>query len=218
MKKLRILVVDDHPLARFGVINQLESVSNCHVVGEAEDGAAALKKIRELHPDVVILDLFLPGKSGFDVAQFAAKKFPSTKILVLTGYENEEYILEMTKANVAGYILKTGERQELEAALKAVAKGEKYFSQRVSRIIVENSMKRPSRNASPGEASLTEREREILVLVAQGLTNQQIGDQLYISPRTVDTHRTNIMRKLDLHDVAHLVRYAMERGITHPAN
>ena len=218
MKKLRILIVDDHPLARFGLINQLEMIPHCLVVGEAEDGKVALKKMKELGPDLVILDLFLPEKNGFDVAKIASKKFPSTQILVFTGYENEEYILEMVKMDVAGYVLKTAEREELEMALRAIMRGDKYFSQRVSQVIVSNSLRKKKKVVLSGEEPLTEREKEILVLVAQGFTNQQIGDQLYISPRTVDTHRTNIMRKLDLHDVAHLVRYAMERGIAAPAD
>lgn len=215
MKKIRILIVDDHPLARFGIKNQLKDVEDLIVVGEAEDGQAALEKTKELHPDVVILDLFIPLISGFEVTKMVRKEFPEVHVMILTAYEQEEYLCQALAFGADGYLLKSAEKDELIAGVRAVSKGDRAFSPRIKEFIVKGYLANRDHNKSSQlpSVSLTTREKEILELVAQGLTNQQIAQKLFISSRTIDTHRTNIMHKLGVHDVAHLVRYALEHGL-----
>ncbi|MGA9406566.1 MAG: response regulator transcription factor [Bacteroidota bacterium] len=215
MKKIHILIVDDHPLARFGIRNQLKEVEDFVVVGEAEDGEDALLKVKELHPDVIVLDLFIPIISGFEVAKLVRKDFPGTHLLVLTAYEQEEYVHQALEFGAEGYLLKSTEKEELIAAIRTVVKGGKAFSPRVNELIVKGFLGRreqPKTSQPPSEL-LTAREKEILELVSRGFTNQQIAEKLFISSRTIDTHRTNIMHKIGVHDVAHLVRYAIEHEL-----
>ncbi len=215
MKKIRILVVDDHPLARFGIKNQLKDVEDLVIVGEAEDGEAAMQKVKELHPDVVILDLFIPVLSGFEVVKLVRKQFPDVHVMILTAYEQEEYLHQALEFGAEGYLLKSAEKEELLAGVRAVSKGERTFSPRIKEFIIKGYMTNRDLNRSNQlpPTSLTTREKEILDLVSQGLTNQQIAEKLFISSRTIDSHRTNIMHKLGVHDVAHLVRYAIEHGL-----
>ena len=215
MKKIRILVVDDHPLARFGIKNQLKDVEDLVIVGEAEDGEAAMQKVKELHPDVVILDLFIPMLSGFEVVKLVRKDFPDVHVMILTAYEQEEYLHQALDFGAEGYLLKSAEKEELMAGVRMVSKGERAFSPRIKEFIVKGYLSNRDFNRSNQlpPSALTTREKEILDLVSQGLTNQQIAEKLFISSRTIDTHRTNIMHKLGVHDVAHLVRYAIEHGL-----
>lgn len=221
MSRIKILIADDHPLVRESIRNILARHPDFEVVGEAENGEEALKKTEDLLPDVLLIDISMPKLSGIEAARIVRREFPSTRVLVLTGYDNEEYVYQIVKSGAGGYVLKDATKEELARAICAVMKGEKFFSPRVSKIIAEGYVRRiEGGDDTPGEGSaadvpLTKREREILTLVAQGLTNQEIADQLFISPRTVDTHRTNIMQKLDIHDVANLVRYAIEHGFLH---
>ena len=215
MKKIRILVVDDHPLARFGIKNQLKDVEDLVIVGEAEDGETAMQKVKELHPDVVILDLFIPILSGFEVVKLVRRDFSDVHVLILTAYEQEEYLHQALEFGAEGYLLKSAEKEELMAGVRAVSKGERTFSPRIREFIIKGYLSNRDFNRSNQlpPTSLTTREKEILDLVSQGLTNQQIAEKLFISSRTIDTHRTNIMHKLGVHDVAHLVRYAIEHGL-----
>ncbi|HTX19848.1 MAG TPA: response regulator transcription factor [Bacteroidota bacterium] len=219
MKKTKILVVDDHPLVRFGVINQLKASEDYVVVGEAEDGEDAIAKTKALSPDLVIMDIFMPGLSGIEATKLIKKKHPETKILILTGFENEDYVYQIIRSGAGGYVLKSVEKEELLDAVASVLKGEKFFSPRISKLILDNFIRKAEGQKPPTEPDddvLTKREKEIVALVADGLTNQQIADKLFISARTVDTHRTNIMQKLNIHDVANLVRYAIEKGLVQP--
>jgi DNA-binding NarL/FixJ family response regulator len=219
MKKISVLIADDHALIRTGIATLLQHYDDFAVVGEATDGAEAVEMTGKLQPDVVLIDLAMPRVNGIEATRLIRERYPNIKVLVLTMHENDEYIYQIFKAGASGYVLKDASREELCRAIRAVAKGEKFFSARVSDIIVENFIKRKETlhvELSSADIPLTKREKEILALVAEGLTNQQIAEKLFISPRTVDTHRTNIMQKLDLHDVASLVRYAIKHGLVRP--
>ena len=216
MDKIRILLADDHTLIRSGIATLLQSIKDFSVVGEAEDGEDAVHKTGELRPDVIVIDLSMPKLSGIEATKIIKKRYPETNVLVLTMHENEEYVYQILKSGASGYVLKSAGKDELAAAIRAAAKGEKFFSPKISQLMAEGYIKRVEKGTSDsakGDVPLTRREREILALVASGLTNQQIAEQLYISPRTVDSHRTNIMQKLEIHDLANLVRYAIEHGI-----
>ncbi|HTX19849.1 MAG TPA: response regulator transcription factor [Bacteroidota bacterium] len=215
MKKIHLLIVDDHPLARFGIRNQLKDVEDFSVVGEAEDGPTALKMVKEFHPDVIILDLFIPAISGFEVTKTVRAEHPGTHVLILTAYEQEEYVHQALEFGAEGYLLKSAEKQDLIDAVRNIMKGEKTFSPRIKELIVRGFLNRREqpKTSAPPASLLTARELEILELVSQGYTNQQIAQKLFISSRTIDTHRTNIMHKIGVHDVAHLVRYAIEHGL-----
>jgi two-component system response regulator NreC len=216
MDKIRVLLADDHTLIRSGIATLLQSNKDFVVVGEAEDGEEAVRKTGELKPTVVVLDLSMPKLSGIEATKIIKKKHPEVNVLVLTMHENEEYVYQILKSGAAGYVLKSAGKDELITAIRAAAKGEKFFSPRISQLMAEGYVRRVEQAATevaPGDVPLTRREREVLALVVDGMTNQQIADQLFISPRTVDTHRTNIMQKLNIHDLANLVRYAIEHGI-----
>jgi two-component system, NarL family, response regulator NreC len=216
MEKTKILVVDDHPLVRFGVINQLKSANEFVIVGEAENGEEAIEKTKTLKPDLVIIDIFMPGLSGIEATRLIKKKHPETKVLALTGFENEDYVYQIIRSGAGGYVLKSAEKDELLKAVRAVINGERFFSPGISKLMIDNYLRRAEGKPEPvpeGTIPLTPREREIVALIADGMTNQEIGEKLFISARTVDTHRTNIMQKLDIHDVASLVRYAMQKGL-----
>lgn len=209
-------MADDHTLIRSGIKMLLRDASDITVVGEAANGEEAIRSTGELNPDVIVIDLSMPKLSGIEAIKIIRKKFPQTKVLVLTMHENEEYVLQIFKAGASGYVLKTAGKEELTGAIRAVAKGDRYFSSRVSEVLAEGLTRRKKAVQTDGSSTdiaLTRREKEILALVADGLTNQEIGKKLFISHRTVDTHRTNIMQKLDIHDVANLVRYAVHHGI-----
>ena len=216
MDKIRILLADDHQMVRSGIATLLQNIKEFAIVGEAEDGEDAVHKTSELRPTVVVIDLSMPKLSGIEATKIIKKRYPETNVLVLTMHENEEYVYQILKSGASGYVLKSAGKDELAAAIRAAAKGEKFFSPKISQLMAEGYVKRVEKgtpDAPQRDAPLTRREREVLALVASGLTNQQIADQLFISPRTVDTHRTNIMQKLDIHDLANLVRYAIEHGV-----
>ena len=219
MKRTKLLIADDHHLVRSGLINLLEPIADFTVVGEAEDGEDAVEKAGMLRPDVVILDISMPKLSGTEAAKQILKKYPEVKVLVLTMHENEEYVYQIFRSGASGYILKNSTKEELASAIRTVARGGKYFSSVISEIMIRGYVDRAEQRdavaPSPvGDASvLTNREREILGLIAEGLTNQQISEKLFISPRTVETHKSNIMQKLDIHDSAKLVKYAVEKKL-----
>jgi DNA-binding NarL/FixJ family response regulator len=215
MNKIRILLADDHPLVRSGLIKLLEPYKEFVIVGEAGDGEEAVAMTKKLGPDLVIIDLSMPVLSGVEATKIILKNTPSTKVLVLTMHDNEEYVYQILKSGAGGYVLKNSGRDDLAAAIRAVANGERFFSPRVSEIMMEAYLRkadaREELSMKEDDPPLTKREKEILSYIADGLNNVQIAEKLFISARTVDTHRTNIMQKLDIHDVANLVRYALSR-------
>ena len=215
MNKIRILLADDHPLVRSGLIKLLEPFKEFIIIGEASDGEEAVAMTKKLGPDVVVIDLSMPKLSGVEATKIIRKNFPSAKVLVLTMYDNEEYVYQILKSGAGGYMLKNSGRDELAAAIRAVARGDRFFSPRVSEIVMESYLRKSEgRNNLPmtdDDLPLTKREREILYYIADGFNNSQIAEKLFISARTVETHRTNIMQKLDIHDAANLVRFALSK-------
>ena len=218
MNKIKILIADDHPFIRSGILTMLRRVKDFEIVGEAEDGEQAIEKTGELTPHVVIIDISMPKLTGIEATRAIKKKFPGTKMLVLSMHEDEEYILEVLKSGANGYILKTAGKDELVTAIRGVASGEDFYSPKISRMMISKylSITNPEDAIDPGKTQhipLTKREKEILKLISQGLTAKEISEKLFISPRTVDTHRTNLMRKLNLKNTAGLVRFAIENNI-----
>lgn len=221
MDKIRILLADDHELVRSGLMKLLETYKDLVVIGEAGDGVEAVDKTKSLNPDVLIIDLSMPKLSGIEATKIIRKECPEVAVLVLTMHQNEEYVYQIFKSGAGGYILKDAGKDDLATAIRTVAKGEKYFSSRISEIMVNGFLRKTSTRGEDSssnieglDVALTKREKEVLALIAQGLNNQEISEKLFISPRTADTHRTNIMQKLDIHDVANLVKFAIEHGFS----
>jgi DNA-binding NarL/FixJ family response regulator len=209
---IRVLVADDHTIVRSGIRHVLDSEAGFTVVGEAATGVEALSLASELRPDVVVLDLSMPGESGFRVAAKLRSESPETRVLILSMHDNAEYVVEAVRAGAHGYLLKDAAATELRNAIRAVCRGESYFSPQVAGRLSEAV--RGGHPAQHGTVDqLTSREREVLVGVAQGKTNKEIASDLGISHRTVETHRESLMRKLQIRTVAELTRFALHAGI-----
>jgi two-component system response regulator NreC len=214
MMKIRILLVDDHTILRAGLKMMLNAQPDMDVVGEAHDGRLAVQETQRLRPDIVLMDITMPDVSGIEATRQIKKALPDVKVLVLTMHENDEYVFQALRAGASGYILKEAADTELISALHVVQNGNFYLSPTAQSVMVGDYLQRVHTGEEKDSySSLTEREREILKLVAEGYTNNQIAERLVISPKTVDTHRTHIMDKLNLHSRAELVKYAMRRGL-----
>lgn len=212
MKPIRVLLADDHTLIRAGISALLERMERVEVVGEAGDGRHAMKLIQELTPDVVLLDLLMPGLSGFEVLQETTGKFPGVKIIVLSVHNSEEYALRALRSGAAGYLSKNAASAELERAIDQVIRGEQYFSP----IIAQLASLEAAGNGPTGRTTaveLTPRQLEVLILIAEGYSTKDIARTLGISVKTVETHRAQLMERLGIHDVAGLVRHAIRTGI-----
>jgi DNA-binding NarL/FixJ family response regulator len=207
---VRVLLADDHTLVRAGVRRILEGDSRFVVIGEAANGGQALEAVRRAPADVLILDLSMPGKDGFEVLAEARTTRPELKILVLSMHANSEVVARAVREGADGYLLKDSAVQELVSAIEAVTSGRPYFAPAVQRTM-SGLLGAPS--AVSPLALLTEREREVLRLVAEGLSSKEIGARLDISVRTVETHRSNLMRKLELNSVARLTQFAIRAGL-----
>ncbi len=210
---IRVLVADDHAIVRAGIRHVLETEPGFVVVGEASNGAEALALALELAPDVAVLDISMPGLSGLQAAAELRRRCPDTRVLMLSMHENTEYVLESLRAGVHGYILKDSAAAELGAAIRAVCRGESFFSPPVagqlSAVVRGELVGEP-----PGAlALLSGRERQVLVGVARGRTNKEMAQELGISHRTVESHRESLMRKLDVFTVAELTKIALEEGL-----
>ena len=211
----RILLVDDHALVRAGIRALLETLPKVEVVGETGDGLEAVRLARELAPDAILLDITLPGLNGLEVAARVARLGTGTRVLVLSMHASPEYAARAFAAGAAGYLNKDAAFDELAAALEAIGAGRRYLS----RAIDGEQVAEFERRATSGAASLdglTPRQRQILQLVAEGLSTRQIAERLFLSVKTVETHRAQIMQRLDIHDVAGLVRFAIRHGLLPP--
>jgi DNA-binding NarL/FixJ family response regulator len=209
---IRVLVADDHAIVRTGIRHVLESEPGFVVVGEASTGAEALDLASSLHPDVAVLDISLPGTSGLRVAAELRERAPETQVLILSMHDNTEYVLESLRAGVHGYLLKDTAATELRGAIRAVRRGESFFSPPIAGRLSAVVRGDPA-GSSSALMQLTARERQVLIGVAEGHTNREIAKQLGISPRTVESHRENLMKKLGVRTVAGLTRLALEAGL-----
>ena len=212
---IRVVLADDHPIVRQGVRTLLESEGGCQVVGEATDGLTAIDLIARLTPDIAILDLQMPDLDGLEVARRAQDKSPTTRVLILSMHDDEPHVVQALRHGVTGYVLKGAAATDLTTAVRAVMEGKRFLSASLSERAIESYALRAKETSLPLDRYdlLTAREREVLQLAAQGMTNTEIGRRLAISPRTVETHRTNLLRKLTLTTHTELVRFAISRGL-----
>ena len=213
VKSVRVMLADDHTLVRAGIRALLEKLPGVEVVGEADDGREVLKLIKLHRPDIVLMDIAMPGLNGLEAAARMAKEFPDVRVIILSMHHNEEYVWQALKAGAAGYLLKKAATAELATALQHVAHGQVYLSQEIStRLLKKFSLQAIGDRKSPLE-QLTGRQREILQLIAEGQNTKQIGEILKVSPKTVEYHRMKLMECLNIHDVPGLVRFAMQAGL-----
>ncbi len=212
---LRTLLADDHSLVRAGLRSLLEEMAGVEVVGEAADGHEALRLIGELMPDVAFLDISMPGLNGLEVAARVAREHLRTRVIILSMHIDDEYVRRALLTGAAGYLLKNSDRSELEMALRAVARGETWLAPEVSsRVVAAYARGDEPAGSGPFEL-LTGRQREVLQFIAEGLSTKEIAHRLNLSVKTIETHRTELMERLDIHGVAGLVRYAIRVGIVH---
>jgi two-component system response regulator NreC len=214
MQKIKVLIVDDHTLVRDGIRALLALVADIQVVGEAANGKEALEKVKRLAPDVVLMDLSMPIMSGLEATRRIRRRFPGTKVLALTQYEDREYIVPTIEAGARGFVSKTAAFSELASAIQAVYQGGSFLSPMAAAAVVEECQQKVTMEGGKDPyQNLTDREREMLKLVAEGYTAKEIADMLVISLRTVETHKTNLMKKLNIHNKADLIRFAIRKGI-----
>ena len=223
MKKIRILIVDDHDVVRSGLRMLLKTSPDFSIVGEAADGEEAVRLVEKLKPDVAFMDISMPKLDGIEATKVIRQNHPDTRIIIMTVHEDEEYALHVLRAGASAYLLKNASKKEIFEAIRSAMAGERFFSPGISKLIVDGFMSRTAegtpqaareekREQAAGQ-QLTKRELEVLQYIAQGLTNRQIADTLFLSFRTVNTHRANLMQKLNIHDTAGLVRHAINLGL-----
>jgi two-component system response regulator NreC len=215
---ITLVLAEDHHIVRQGIRSLLEAEADFEVVGEVSDGLEAVRMVDSLHPDVLVLDLMMGGLNGLEVTRQVSTQSPNTAIIILSMYNNEAYVLEALRAGAKGYVLKDSTAAELVKAVREAVIGRHYLSASLSERAIENYIEKSKETYLDTYDTLTTREREVLHLVAQGCSNTEIADRLYISRRTVEVHRANVMHKLGLHSQPQLIRYAMKRGILPPDN
>src|ERR1700688_1434676 len=215
MPNIRILLVDDHKLFRAGIRSLLQTVNGVEVVGEAGDGREALRLIEAHRPDVVLMDIMMSGLNGLDAAARAARICPRTRVIMLSMNAGEDSVLQTLRAGAAGYLVKTADPAELELAVRAVVRGETFLSSAISQHVVAACLGRLGKEQSSLER-LPPRQREVLQLIAEGHTTKEIAKKLGISPKTTETYRGELMKALDIHDIASLTRYAIRMGVVAP--
>lgn len=213
MTPLRLLIADDHTLVRQGLRRILEGQPGWEVVAETGDGREAVRLASELKPDVVLLDIAMPHLNGVEAMQQIERRVPGVRVLVLSMYADEAYVTRAIRAGASGYLLKDSADTDLIKGITAVAQGKSFFSPAAARVIVDNYARPSATGVADRFDSLSEREREVFQLVAEGYSNKEVAEVLHISPATVETHRAHVMEKLDLHSTAELVLCAVRRGI-----
>ena len=216
MSALRVLLADDHALVRAGMRALLSELPGVEVVAETGDGREALRLVREKKPEIALIDISMPGLNGLEVAARIARERPTTRVIMVSMHGDDESVRRALVAGAAGYLLKNSDRNELEIALRAVARGDTWLSPSLTKRVVA-AYTHGARPAGDGPfAVLTPRQREVLQLVAEGHSNKEIASRLNVAPKTVETHRTELMERLGIHGVASLVRYAIQVGLVRP--
>lgn len=211
--RVRVLVVDDHEIVREGIRMVLATDPELEVVGVASSGEEAIEKVRELEPDVVLMDIGMPGLSGFEATRRIRESHPNTQVVALTVHDSEGYVFQMLQAGATGYVVKRAPAEDVIAAVKRAHQGEAVLHPSVAKLVIKDYLARVAKGEESSFDTLSEREREILKLIAEGLTNREIADKLFLSIKTVQAHRANLMRKLGMHDRTELVKYAIRKGI-----
>lgn len=212
MSALRVMIADDHTLVREGIRSLLSKLAEVEVIGEAKDGIDAVRFCKQHAPDVVLMDIAMPELNGLDATTRIADASPSTRVLFLSMHANEEYMQQALQMGAAGYLLKGADLKELEFAIRSVARGERYLTPAVAKYMVEG-YRNKGRNGATQLAQLTSRQREILQLIAEGHSTKDIAGRLNLSVKTIETHRAQVMKRLQIHDVAGLVRFAIGKGL-----
>jgi two-component system NarL family response regulator len=211
---IRILLVDDHQMMRDGLRSILDLEGGFDVVGEAGTGYEALELVEKLRPDVVVMDIGMKDLNGMEATRQIKTRSSEAKVIALSTYSDESYVLGMLEAGASGYVLKEAAVEEMRRAIRAVAGGNHYLSPEIAGSVVASRVREPSPEGTPAASQLAPRERQILQLLAEGHTSSEIAQKLHIATTTVDSHRRNIMKKLDLHSVAELTKYAIREGLT----
>ena len=210
---IRVLIADDHGIVRSGIRSLLEQMEGLQVVAEGADGLEAFRLVKLHRPDIAILDIGMPGLNGVEATARLTKHFRRTRVIILSMHASEEHVCQALRAGACGYVIKDATTTELESAVRAVARGETYLSPSISEHVLASYSQR-TQDESGLTLPLTSRQREILQLVTEGHTTREIAERLHISTKTVEAHRAQIMKRLNIHDMAGLVRYAIRKGIT----
>jgi two-component system response regulator NreC len=213
MAKAKVLLVEDHVIVRQGIKALFSDEPDLEIVGEADDGRAALQSVSELEPDVVLMDISMPGLNGIEATRQIRQNHPEVKVVVLSMHSNEEYVFQVLRAGASGYVLKQSDSSEVLTAIRAALAGGSFLSPPISRTVIDDYVRRAeARGGDEDLELLTSREREVLQLLAEGLSNREIAEQLNISIKTVETHRSNMMGKLGVSSKTELVKYALRKG------
>jgi DNA-binding NarL/FixJ family response regulator len=210
---MKVLVVDDHEIVRQGIKMVLETDPDLEVVGEAASGDEAIEKVRDLGPNVVVMDIGMPGLSGFEATRRIRDSHPDVQVLALTVHDSEAYVFQMLQAGATGYVVKRAPAAEVIQAVKRAFLGEAVLHPSVAKLLIKDYLTRVERGEESSYDTLSDREREILKLIAEGRTNKEIAEMLFLSIKTIQAHRANLMRKLGMHDRTELVKYAIRKGI-----
>jgi DNA-binding NarL/FixJ family response regulator len=215
MNSTRVLIAEDHALVRAGFRALLSSCAGVHVVAETGDGRQTLRLVQEVQPDVILMDISMPGLNGLEATARVVSEYPQIRVIILSMHADEEYVLQALQAGASGYLLKDSDAAELELAIAAVVRGETYLSPQVSKRVIADYLRLVG-DESTSQELLTPRQREVLQLIAEGHTTKQIAQILSVSEKTAMTHRAQLMERLDIHDIAGLVRYAIRIGLVSP--
>lgn len=210
---VKIILADDHPIVRRGLRAVLEAEKGFTLIAEAGDGLEAVRMVENLEPDILIADMMMPGLTGLEVTRQVKHRVPNTKVIILSMHATESYVLEALRNGANGYVLKDSAAEELIRAIQEVLEGRRFLSSQLSERAISSYIEKAESSAVDSYDSLTTREREVLKLAAEGSTNNEIAERLFISPRTAETHRANLMKKLNLSNHTELIRYAIRRGV-----
>jgi two-component system response regulator NreC len=213
---IRIILADDHAIVRHGLSKLIQQEKDMEVIAQAQDGHSTVELTRELSPDMVIMDIGMPDLNGIEATRQIIRDFPQVKVIGLSMHSGQKFVSEMLRAGASGYLLKDCALEELTTAIKTVADGKIYLSPGITDIVVENYVRHSEDTEASAFSLLSQREREVLQLMAEGKTTKQIARQLYISPKTVEGHRLRLMSKLKMDSVAQLTKYAIQEGLTSP--